>query len=91
MRKSVYLRDKLDDDILEVVIPLLKNHSFAHVMRELARDGIRFRKGEKEVVYPKVIQSVIPEQSLPSSPLQDIQLKRKEVSNEDIESRLDDF
>lgn len=60
-------------------------------MRELARDGIRFRRGEKEVVSHKVIQSVIPEQPLPSSPLQDIQLKRKEVSNEDIESRLDDF
>lgn len=93
MRKSVYLRDKLDDDILEVVIPLLKNHSFAHVMRELARDGIRFRKGEKEVVpmSHKGIKSVIPEQPLPSSPLQDIQLKRKEVSNKDIENRLDGF
>lgn len=87
----MYLRESLDDDILEVIKPLLKNHSFAHVMRELARDGIRFRRGEKEVVSHKVIQSVIPEQPLPSSPLQDIQLKRKEVSNEDIESRLDDF
>lgn len=87
----MYLRESLDDDILEVIKPLLKNHSFAHVMRELARDGIRYRKGEKGVVSHKIIQSVIPEQPLPSSPLPDIQLKRKEVSNEDIESRLDDF
>jgi len=53
MRKSVYLRDKMDDDILEVVKPLLKNHSFAHVMRELARDGIKYRKGGEVLCHTK--------------------------------------
>ena len=91
MRKSVYLRETMDDDILEAIKPLLKNHSFAHVMRELARDGLRYRAGTNKPVYEKVTQSNIPEQPLPSSPLQDIQLNRKEVSNKDIESRLDGF
>ncbi|AEW47362.1 hypothetical protein BCB4_0132 [Bacillus phage B4] len=88
MRKSVYLRDKMDDDILEVIKPLLKNHSFAHVMRELARDGIKYRKGEGGVVYPKVIQSVTP---VESAPIQDIKLVKKEASDKDIASRLDNF
>lgn len=92
MRKSVYLRDKLDDDILNVIKPLLKHHSFAHIMRELARDGIKYRSGEGVVaVSHKVIQSPIPEQPLPTAPLKEIKLTKKEASNEDIADRLDNF
>jgi len=88
MRKSVYLRDKMDDDILEVVKPLLKNHSFAHVMRELARDGIKYRKGGGGVVSHKIIQSITPEQP---APILDIKLNKKGASDNDIASRLDNF
>jgi len=107
MRQSLYLRETLDADILVVVEPLLKQASFAHVIRELVRDGIKYRELQKSgKMYDKVPQSNTPTkpykpkvsgakydnrtQSI-TKPLINIKLEKKEVSNKEIESKLDSF
>lgn len=107
MRQSLYLRERLDADILDVVEPLMKNASFAHVIRELIRDGIKYRAMQKSgVMYEKVTQSNtvskpykpkasgVKYENIPQSntkPLMNVQIKKKEMSKQDIESKLDAF
>lgn len=107
MRQSLYLRETLDADILLVVEPLMQHASFAHVIRELIRDGIKYREIQKNGrMYEKVPQSNTPSkpykpkasgvkyEKVPQSntkPLMNIKLEKKEVSNKEIESKLDSF
>lgn len=107
MRQSLYLRERLDADILDVVEPLMKHASFAHVIRELIRDGIKYREMQKSgTMYEKVTQSNtvskpykpkasgVKYENIPQSntkPLMNVQIKKKEMSKQDIESKLDAF
>ncbi|QEG13660.1 hypothetical protein MARVELLAND_138 [Bacillus phage vB_BspM_MarvelLand] len=107
MRQSLYLRETLDADILLVVEPLMQTASFAHVIRELVRDGIKYRELQKSgKMYDNRTQSNTPSkpykpkasgvkyEKVPQSntkPLMNIKLEKKEVSNKEIESKLDNF
>ncbi|AFQ96413.1 hypothetical protein [Bacillus phage vB_BceM_Bc431v3] len=104
MRRSLYLREDMDDDILQVVTPLLKKNSFAHVMRELARDGMKYRemikKGGNVTQSNTSTKPYKPKASgakyenIPQSntkPLMNVKITKKEMSKEDIESKLDNF
>lgn len=95
IRKPIYLSEAKDHDILSYINPLLSHHNFSSVIRDLVRDGMKFREGkqprqsvpvqEPQEVHSKVLQSVT------SPVLDDIVLADKEVTKEDLESRLDDF
>lgn len=97
-RKSLYLSGVRDKDILEYIEPLTNHYDFSQVIRELVRDGIKYRRGASRAgevnintntnSNTNVIQSMTPtsEQSMGH-----IILKKKEVKDEDLESRLDNF
>lgn len=95
-RKSLYLSGVRDKDILEYIEPLTNHYDFSQVIRELVRDGIKYRRGASRInevntdtgTNKNVLQSVTPT-SKPS--LAHITLKKKEIKDEDLESRLDNF
>lgn len=43
-RRPLYLSKDKDKDILEFIEPLLNKYNFSAAIRELVRDGIRYRK-----------------------------------------------
>ncbi|AMQ66501.1 hypothetical protein BH753_gp019 [Bacillus phage Shbh1] len=104
-RKPLYLSEVTDKDILDYIKPLLGHYNFSLVIRELVRDGMRYREQGKGVGEPSSTLSSHPSHKQPeqsvhvlqsdtnnlSSSLQNIELKAKEVSKEDIENRLDSF
>jgi hypothetical protein len=83
-RRTLYLRPKKDQDILDYIQPLLEKDEFAPVIRALVRDGIRFRSGAARIENKPSIQSNTPE-------LPRIELKQKELTNSELEDRLDNF
>lgn len=84
-RRTLYLRPGKDADILEYIEPLLEKEEFAPVIRELVRDGIKFRTSP-----PPAIQNSASTQSN-TQPLRHIELKAKELTNSELEDRLDNF
>lgn len=83
-KRSLYISPTKDADIIEYIKPLLVRYDFSSVIRELVRDGIRFRSA------PQIPQSNYVAQSH-TSPLVNIELKRKEISDDDLEDKLDSF
>jgi hypothetical protein len=87
-RRTLYLRPKKDQDILDYIEPLLEQEEFAPVIRGLVRDGIKFRSGaprvETRIENKPSIQSNTPK-------LPRIELKQKELTNSELENRLDNF
>ena len=113
-RRTLYLRPNKDVDIIEFVSPLLEHGDFSQIIRELVRDGIKFRQlgtsqnedislnsfdsrnviqsntfqneaaPPKSFGYRNVIQSNTPK-------LERIELKRKELTDSELEDRLDGF
>jgi hypothetical protein len=83
-RRTLYLRPKKDQDIIEYVEPLLEQDEFAPVIRALIRDGIRFRSGAVRIENKPSTQSNTPK-------LAGIELKQKELTNSELEDRLDNF
>ncbi|AYJ74193.1 hypothetical protein BSP15_176 [Bacillus phage BSP15] len=91
-RRTLYLSDRKDKDILEFIEPLMDDrYDFSFVIRELVRDGIKYRT--RPAVAPTPTQVVPQENGIQSNPpeLSDVVLKKKELSDEDIEERLDSF
>lgn len=92
IRRPIYFSTHRDSDILSYIKPLLKDKSFSSVIRELVRDGIKYREQQK-----KPPNSYQPTQVLQSntsdlsSSLEKIRLKEKEISKKDLETRLDSF
>jgi len=78
-RKTVYLSNMQDKDIIEYVHPLLSKYGFSSVIKELVRDGIQFRSRPKN---NNVIQSSTPDFS-------EVKLEKKEFKPEDIDKSLD--
>jgi hypothetical protein len=83
-RRTLYLRPKRDQDIISYVEPLLEKDDFAPVIRALIRDGIRYRSGAARIENKPSIQSN-------TSKLAGIELKQKELTNSELENRLDNF
>ena len=94
-RNALYL-GKRDQDIVDYIKPLLSHYDFSSVVRDLIRDGIKYRKGM--ALQPSSLpskpssssQNVL--QSMNSSPtpsFEDIQLKEKELDLDDISDKLD--
>jgi hypothetical protein len=88
-RNALYLGAR-DKDIVEYIEPLLTRYDFSSIVRELIRDGIKFREGVNRQPSPapqKVLQS-----SHPSKPiLDDLVLEDKELDLEDIGNKLDNL
>jgi hypothetical protein len=86
-RRTLYLRPNKDTDIIKYIEPLLENDDFSSVIRSLVRDGIKFRTTgvpTAPVVYQAGLQSH-------PQPIEKMPLKKKEVSEEELEDRLDNF
>jgi hypothetical protein len=83
-RRTLYLSPKKDTDIIEYIKPLIPRSDFSTVIRELVRDGIKFRAGAVPAASQNVIQSVNPS-------LKRVELKKKELSDADLEDRLSKF
>lgn len=93
-RRTLYLSDRKDKDILDFIEPLVSDrYDFSFVIRELVRDGIKYRTTSTSSTAPAPAQVVHHENVIQSNPpeLSDIVLKKKELSDEDIEDRLDSF
>jgi hypothetical protein len=88
-RRTVYLRPKKDDDIIQFIIPLLERSDFSTVIRDLVRDGIKFRT--QGVATPVVTST--PQQVTQSNtaPMPKLKLEKVKLSKEELEKRLDDF
>lgn len=87
-RQPIYFSDSKDADLIKYLSPLLKHKSFSQLIKELVRDGIKYRHNPKP---EKVLQSITPNLHAENPPLQNIELRQKEISNDDIENRLDKF
>lgn len=91
IRRTLYLRDRKDQDIIEYLEPLIEMEDFSSVVRGLIRDGIKFKSQGATVQYvPRNVEtpSVRESNNLDFS---DIKLDKKEVKDEEIKARLDDF
>lgn len=89
-RRPIYLSKTKDKDILDYIRPLLEQYTFSSVIRELVRDGIKYREEPQSVQTP--YQKVVHNKSKAlSSSLGDIKLETKTVSEQDLEHRLDNF
>lgn len=82
-RRPVYLSPTKDADLINYIEPLEKKYSFSSIMKELARDGIKFRSAPNNFQNPVILSN--------TSPPVNIELKRKEVTDEELENLLDDF
>lgn len=92
-RRTLYLSDRKDKDILDYIQPLVGGRfDFSFVIRELVRDGIKYRSNPTAAA-PPAPQAVYQESSIQSNTpdLSNIALQKKELSDEDIEDRLDSF
>ncbi len=90
IRKPIYLSKIHDRDLISY-FKRYKGYSFSHVARELMRDGVKHRQMEKQErrenvlqMSHKVIHKKHPEFSA-------TQIKKTELSNEEIEDKLDNF
>ncbi|QZA70232.1 hypothetical protein 278BB001_81 [Bacillus phage 278BB001] len=93
-RRTLYLSDRKDKDILDFIEPLVSDrYDFSFVIRELVRDGIKYRTAPTPAAASAPAQVVQHENVIQSNPpeLSNIVLKKKELSDEDIEDRLDSF
>ncbi|AIW03579.1 hypothetical protein CPT_Moonbeam181 [Bacillus phage Moonbeam] len=91
IRRTLYLRDKKDQDIIEYLEPLIEMEDFSSVVRGLIREGIKFRAGGATAQFvPRNVETspVLQSRNLDFS---DIKLTKKEVADEEIKARLDDF
>jgi hypothetical protein len=91
IRRTLYLRDKKDQDIIAYLEPLIAAEDFSSVVRGLIREGIKFRVGAATTQFvPRNVEtsSVRESNTLDFS---DIKLDKKEASDEEIKARLDDF
>jgi hypothetical protein len=88
-RRTVYLRPKKDDDIIQYITPLLDRSDFSTVIRDLVRDGILFRT--QGIAAP--IATSTPQQVIQSNtqPMPKLKLEKVKLSKEELEKRLDDF
>lgn len=82
-RNALYLGER-DKDIVEYISPLLKRYDFSSIVRELIRDGIRYR--HEPVPSQNVLQSTHLSQPLK---LEGIVLEEKELDLEEIGDKLD--
>lgn len=87
-RRPIYFSQDKDRDIIDYISPLLEKYNFSLTIRELIRDGIKYR------TKPKEHNNYREDRGSPTTrnrPLQGIKLEEKEPSMGDIESRLDGF
>jgi len=96
-RNTLYLSPIRDSDIISYVSPLLYHYDFSQIIRDLVRDGIKYRKGEitkkTETVSIQSHTSPIIQESntTPKPSLKHIKLEKVEVNDKDLEDRLDSF
>lgn len=91
IRRTLYLRDRKDQDIIEYLEPLIEMEDFSSIVRGLIREGIKFRAGNATAQFvPRNVETspVLQSNNLDFS---DINLDKKEVDDELLGSRLDDF
>lgn len=84
-RNALYLGEK-DKDIVEYISPLLNRYDFSSIVRELIRDGIRYRQRGVPGPPQNVLQSSHSSQPVK---LEGIVLQEKELDLDDISDKLD--
>lgn len=82
-RNTLYLGER-DKDIIDVVEPLLERYDFSSIIRELVRDGIKYRQGGvlQSNTFPIAPQEEVLQSNTPL-------IKKKEISDDELEDRLD--
>jgi hypothetical protein len=86
-RNALYLGER-DKDIKEYISPLLNHYDFSSIVRDLIRDGIKYRRGVFTPPPQNVLQSMNTSEPLP---LEKIVLKEKELNLDDISDKLDNL
>lgn len=84
-RNALYLGER-DNDICEYIAPLLTRYDFSSIVRDLIRDGIRYRQGAVPGPSLNVLQSSHLSQPVK---LEGIVLEKKELDLEEVGSKLD--
>lgn len=87
-RRSIYLRKTKDKDLIQYIDPLLERHDFSDIVRDLMRDGIKYRENKEHALVLQNNQFTHPQNK---QTFEDIKITRKEVDEEDIKKRIDDF
>ena len=102
MRRNLYLSDKRDTDILdELDLENIPDRDFSYEVRKLLRDGIKWRQYEQSnevefVPLPSRKQNNenkkhhAKEEEQPENKV-DFELKKKELSDEEIDSKFDNI
>lgn len=91
-RRTLYLRPQKDSDILTFIEPLLKMYDFSHIIRELVRDGIKFRSSSREIVQqPNTFVPIRTDLQSNTPSFDDIKLEKKQASLDDLNKALDEF
>lgn len=97
-RKSIYFRKDKDKDLISYISKLLTIHDFAEIARGLMRDGIKYREmrhnnstyAPTPDTHQNNSQNYTPSPSKSFS-VPDMELKKKQISKEELRDRLDDF
>lgn len=77
---------------MDYIHPLLDRYDFSEIIRDLVRDGIKYRTEPKVMASPVVGGTVLQSNTpAPAPSLQGIKLGKAEVRDEDLEDRLDSF
>lgn len=85
-RRSLYLRPTKDKDLIDYITPLLTDFDFSVIVRDLMRDGMKYRL---QPVSAAIQTRTVTQSNTPD--FSQVVLTKNEVSDSDLESRLDDF
>lgn len=96
-RVSLYVRPKKDKDIRDELKEVLgedaSSGDISEEIRNLIRDGMKYRKGAVGITQPKKPEPVKVKETpkLRKPDFSGLDLKEKEVNINELESRLDNF
>lgn len=94
IKRTMYLSIKKDKDIIDVITPLMENYDFSFIMRELARDGIKYRQGAAYQPLPVVMDDKVGQRHTPLAKMElagNLLGSKKEPTDTDLEDRLNSF
>lgn len=95
VRRTLYIRPVKDDDILNYLKPLLEREEFSLIVRELIRDGIKYRSlsykppAQPSGNYENLQNNVVIQSNTPD--FSEVKLEKTEVDRDELDKRLNDF
>jgi len=88
-RNALYLGAK-DQDIVKYIEPLLDRYDFSSIVRELMRDGIKYRQGVTEQVIAPPAPSP-PNREIVQQPKEGVVYEQPKANDDDLLSKLEDI